>query len=117
MQLTSSPATGGFLVTYPDHTVFGGNATCLYVSGKTAYLTGLINHGSGPRVASENWTAGNYVVIGILDNGVATPADVNVSPGFASSPGCGPNGAATPVFPIVKGNFQVETLKTWWPYS
>jgi hypothetical protein len=32
---------------------------------------------------------------------------MNFSPGFAGNPGCGPNGAAVPVFPITAGNYHV----------
>ncbi len=101
---------GRFTITYPDRTFATGSVTCLSVSGKTAYLTSRIILSGGPRQQSAGWFAGSYIVIGITDtgSGAAGPDLLNFSPGFATNPGCGPIGAATPVFPIAQGNFQVR---------
>lgn len=99
---------GSFVVTYPDGTAFAATGECVFVSGTTAYVTGRISRASGPRVVPDNFFLGNYVIIGIVDNGRAGPDLLNFSPGLAVNPGCGPNPAATPVFPIVKGNYLVK---------
>jgi hypothetical protein len=101
---------GGFTVAYPDGTVVSGSVTCLFVGGNTAYVTGQITSSSGPRQQANNWLPGSYIVVGAQDNGqpgTAGPDQLNFSPGFATDPGCGPNAAATPVFPIVMGNYRV----------
>lgn len=106
-----SIGVGEFTIAYPDHTFVVGHATCLFVAGTTAYLTGQIAISSGSRIQPENWLPGRYIVIGIQDNsqvGFAEPDDLNFSPGFAANPGCGPNSAATPVFPIVWGHYVVS---------
>ncbi len=107
---TAPGLRGGFTIAYPDGTYAAGSATCLFVSGNTAYITGQISTSGGPRQQANNWFPGSYLVIGIQDNGepgTAGPDLLNFSPGFAADPGCGPNGAATPVFQITKGNYQV----------
>ena len=103
---------GGFTIGYPDGTFVAGSATCLFESGNTAFVTGQITSSGGPREQPENWPAGSYLVIGIKDDGrpgTAGPSLLNFSPGFAGDPGCGPNEAATPVFPITAGNYRVFT--------
>ncbi len=115
-----SATVGGFRISYPDRTFAAGRATCLFVAGNTAYLTGLITRSGGPRSQAENWLRGSYIVIGVQDNGkprTASPDDVNFSPGFATDPGCGPNAAATPVFPIVRGNYVLFGNAEGWPGS
>jgi hypothetical protein len=107
---TRSGVKGSFTITYPDTTAVSGVAGCLFVSGTTAYVSGRITESSGPRQSGENWFPGNFVVIGVQDNGepgTAGPDRMNFSPGFATDPGCQPNGAAIPAFPIVAGNYQV----------
>lgn len=107
---TSSGLKGGFTITYPDQTFASGVATCLSVLGGTAYITGIITGSGGPRQQGSNWLVGNYLVIGVQDNGepgTAGPDQLNFSPGFSADPGCGPNQAADPVFPIVSGNYRV----------
>jgi hypothetical protein len=99
--------TGEFVIAYPNRTVVFGVATCLSVSGHTAYLTGKIRFATGPGLQAASWFAGNYIIIGVQDNGSAGPDLLNFSPGFATNPGCGPNPTATPVFPITRGNFLV----------
>lgn len=99
---------GGFTVTYPDRTRVMATDTCLFVSGTTAYVTGRIILASGPRVDPANMTPGNYMIIGVADNRGAGSDLLNFSPGFTADPGCGPNFAATPVFPIVRGRFLVN---------
>lgn len=99
---------GSFVVSYPDGTIFAATGTCVSVSGTTAYVTGRIIRASGPRIAPNDLSPGNYVIVGIVDNGHAAPDLLNFSPGFAVNPGCGPNPAATPVFPIVKGHYLVK---------
>lgn len=108
---STTAAAGGFIIAYPDGTLVSGRATCLFVAGNTAYLTGRITWSGGPRSQAENWLFGRYVVIGIQDSGwlrTAGPDKLNFSSGFSANPGCGPNGAATPVFPIVWGNYVVS---------
>jgi hypothetical protein len=107
---TAAGLKGGFTIAYPDGTFVAGSATCLFESGNTAFITGRITSSGGPREQPENWSAGSYLVIGIKDNGrpgTAGPSLLNFSPGFAADPGCGPNEAATPVFPITAGNYRV----------
>jgi hypothetical protein len=101
-------ATGETLITYPDGTLVAGHATCLFITGNTAYIRSQITRAQGPREQPEQWLPGNYIVIGIQASGSAGPELLNFSPGLASNPGCGPNAAATPVFPIVSGGFQVS---------
>jgi hypothetical protein len=101
---------GGFVIAYPDGTFVAGRAACLVVAGNTAYLTSQITGSVGPRRQAENWFSGSYIVIGVQDNGepgTAGPDLLNFSPGFATDPGCGPNGEATPVFPLVRGGYLV----------
>lgn len=107
---TNAGLKGGFTITYPDGTSVTGTVTCLAVTAKTAYATGKITAFSGPRQAVNGWSPGNYLVIGVQDNGspgTAGPDMLNFSPGFPVDPGCGPNGEATPVFAIVDGNYRV----------
>ena len=107
---TSARLQGGFTITYPDGTFADGSATCLFVSNNTAYVTGQIADSGGPRQQTNNWFSGDYIVIGVQDNGepgTAGPDMLNFSRGFATDPGCGPNGAAAPVFPITTGNYRV----------
>lgn len=107
---TAAGLKGGFTITYPDGTYAAGSATCLSVSGNTAYITSQIIRSAGPRQQANNWFPGGYLIIGVQDNGqpgTAGPDLLNFSPGFAANPGCGPNGAAAPVFPIVTGNYRV----------
>ncbi|HZR51176.1 MAG TPA: hypothetical protein VFB06_16875 [Streptosporangiaceae bacterium] len=105
---TAAGLQGGFTVTYPDRTKFVATDTCLFVNGTTAYVTGRIILASGPRIKPASLTRGNYVIIGVADNGGAGPDLLNFSSGFTANPGCGPNFAATPVFPIVRGRFLVN---------
>jgi hypothetical protein len=102
---------GSFSITYPDGTSVSGTPSCLSVNGDTAYVIGRIDESAGPRRDPENWQPGNYLVIGIQDNG--NPGkdgtdNLNFSPGFTSQPACGPNSAAAPVIPIVDGNYHVS---------
>ena len=99
-------AVGRTLITYPDGTFVAGLATCLSVTGDTAYITSRITFAYGPMAQARSFLSGNYVVIGI--QATNEPPDLlNFSSGMASDPGCGPNPAATPVFPIVRGGFLV----------
>ena len=102
---------GSFTITYPDGTSVAGNVTCLAVTGNTAYVTGKITESSGPRSVPNNWPVGNFLIVGVQDNGepgTSGPDKLNFSPGFATDPGCGPNSAAVPVLNIVKGNYKVS---------
>ncbi len=111
---TARGLKGGFTIAYPDGTFATGSAACLFVSGNTAYVTAQIISSGGPRQQVNNWVLGSYIVIGVQDNGepgTAGPDLLNFSPGFATDPGCGPNGAATPVFPITTGNYQVFSAR------
>lgn len=105
---TTDGVLGSFQVTYPDNTIVDGTASCLFVSGNTAYLTGRISAARGPRETPNGWFPGSYIIIGVADNGGAGPDLLNFSPGFASNPGCGPNFAATPAYPIVSGHYVVK---------
>lgn len=104
---TRAHPNGAFIIRYPDRTFVFGPATCLFVSGHTAYLTGRITFSSGPRQQAEGWFPGSYIIIGVQDNGATGPDLLNFSPGFVANPGCGPNAAATPVFPITRGHYHV----------
>jgi hypothetical protein len=107
---TAAGLSGGFTITYPDGTFAAGPATCLAITGTAAYVTAQITSSGGPRQQANNWLPGDFLVIGVQDNGqpgTAGPDRLNFSPGFAADPGCGPNGAAAPVFAITAGNFRV----------
>jgi hypothetical protein len=100
---------GAFTITYPDGTFATGMSNCLVVDGTTAYLTGKIALSGGPRRDANSWQRGNYLLIGVQDNGDGTvePDRMNFSPGTAADPGCGPNATADPYLLIVKGNYRV----------
>ena len=100
---------GAFTITYPDGTYATGTSSCLVVDDKTAYLTGKIILSGGPRRETNRWQRGNYLVIGVQDNGDGTGLadELNFSIGTESNPGCGPKANAVPVFFIVKGNYRV----------
>ncbi len=106
---TPAGLKGSFDIAYPDATSVEGTPSCLVVNGNVAYVIGKITTASGPRVAGNNWQPGNFLVVGVRDDGEPGPAGdlMNFSPGFASAPACAPNGDATPVFPIVEGNYKV----------
>jgi hypothetical protein len=107
---TRSGVKGSFTITYPDGTFVQGKPTCLSVSGNTAFVTGRITESSGPRQVPNAWLPGSFLVIGVQDNAGsvdAAPDLLNFSTGFAADPGCGPNGAAVPVLPIVAGDYRV----------
>jgi len=101
--------SGSFTITYPDGTSVAGTVACAVATGTVAYATGQITESSGPRQATNNWLVGNYLVIGVQDNGEpgAGTDKLNFSPGFATHPGCGAHPDATPVFVIVDGNYRV----------
>ena len=100
---------GAFTITYPDGTYVIGTSSCLAIDGTTAYVTGKVALSGGPRRDANNWQRGNYMVVGVQDNGDGTvePDKLNFSPGSATDPGCGPNLIARPDFFIVKGNYRV----------
>jgi hypothetical protein len=104
---TQSGPKGSFTITYPDGTAVQGKVTCIFVNKKVGYVTGKITESSGPRSTPNNWAPGNFVVVGVQDNGQSGPDDLNFSPGFAADPGCGPNGDAVPLFAIVSGDYRV----------
>jgi hypothetical protein len=109
IQTAERPA-GGFLISYPDGTFAFGSATCLFVSGNTAYLTSQIIGSFGPRRQANGWFPRSYIIIGVQGSsqpGSAGSELLNFSSGFAANPGCGPNAAATPVFPVTRGSFRV----------
>jgi hypothetical protein len=110
---TAAGLKGGFTIVYPDGTFAAGSATCLAVAGTTAYVTAQITRSGGPRQQANRWLPGSFLVVGVQDNGVpgtARPDRLNFSPGFTADPGCGPNGAATPVYPITAGNYRVDGI-------
>jgi hypothetical protein len=100
---------GESVITYPDGTFVAGRATCLFVAGQTAYITSRIVFSRGPMAQPRQMLRGNYVVIGIQADQPGSPGPdlLNFSSGQAGNPGCGPNGNATPVFPIDRGDFHV----------
>jgi hypothetical protein len=107
---TAAGLKGEFTIVYPDGTFVTGPAICLAIAGTTAYVTAQITSAGGPRQQANRWLPGSFLVVGVQDNGepgTAGPDRMNFSPGFAADPGCGPNGAATPVYPITAGNYQV----------
>jgi hypothetical protein len=80
---------GSFTITYPDGTTASGTPTCLTVIGTTAYVTGVITDSGGPRQQPNHWAVGNFLTIGVQDNGEPGTSDrLNFSPGSAASPGC-----------------------------
>ena len=107
---TPSGVKGSVSIEYPDGTTLTGTVSCLSVNANTAYVTSRITDAGGPRQAANGWFPGSFLVVGVQDNGepgTAGPDRMNFSRGFATDPGCGPNGDAVPVFPIVSGNYQV----------
>ena len=101
---------GESVISYPDGTVVSGRATCLFVSGQTAYITSQITRSRGPRVQSAQFLPGNYVVIAIQAEAPRTtgPDMLNFSSGYATNPGCGPFEVVTPPdIPVVSGDFHV----------
>jgi hypothetical protein len=107
---TTNGYQGQFNIRYPNGTYVKGDVTCLYVQGNQAYIIGQIDKTEG----STSFAEGQYIVIGIQDNGEpsSVPPDMlNFSPGMNTEPACGPNGAATPVIPIVSGNFEVKDVE------
>ena len=110
---TPAGLKGSFGIKYPDATTVEGTPSCLVVDGAVAYVVGKITAASGPRVAGNAWQPGNSLVVGVRDNGQpGTAGDLmNFSRGFASAPACTPHGDATPVFPIVEGNYKVVDAK------
>lgn len=100
---------GAFTITYPDGTYATGMSSCVTVDGTTAYVTGKIVLSGGPRRDTNSWQRGNYLMIGVRDNGDGTTVadELNFSTGYATDPGCGPKDDASPVFFIVKGNYRV----------
>jgi hypothetical protein len=108
---TSRGVAGAFTVTYPDGTYVIGHSTCLTVDGRIAYLAGRIDLSGGPRKTTNAWAKGNYLIVGVQDNGNGqageTPDKMNFSAGMATDPGCGSHGMATPDFVIVRGNYRV----------
>jgi len=109
---TNAGLRGSFTITYPDGTFITGTVSCLVINGTTAYVTGVITASGGPRQSTNNWSPGNYLFIGVQDNGepgtgTSTPDQANFSQGFAGTPVCGPDMSATPTLSAVTGNFQV----------
>jgi len=98
---------GSFTIEYPDGTYAAGTPTCLFVSDNAAYLTAKITRATGTRVQANNWTVGNYLVIGARDRGEAGPDQLNFAPGFAADPGWGANQAANPAYDVVDGDYHV----------
>jgi hypothetical protein len=113
--VSATPGDGAFTITYPDGTYLIGRSTCLVVDGNIAYLTGRIDLSGGTRRVANAWGKGNYLVVGVEDNGNGraqeTPDRLNFSPGTATDPGCGPNAVATPDFVIVRGNHRHTTAE------
>jgi hypothetical protein len=106
---TTKGYQGQFNIQYPNGTYVKGHVTCLFVDNNVAYIIGQIDKTEG----STLWTGGQYIVIGIQDNGdpeTSPPDLLNFSPGFNEEPACGPNGAASPVIPIVEGNYVVKDV-------
>src|SRR5260370_31422849 len=68
---TAAGLRGGFTIAYPDGTFAVGSATCLFVSGNTAYVTSQITDSGGPRQQTNSWFAGGVILIGVQDHGEA----------------------------------------------
>jgi hypothetical protein len=110
-------AQGTFSITYPGHpdvahdnTYVRGPILCLDVSvseallaGNAALLVGQIGSASGPRADNGDFEKGEYVRIGIMDNGTSDKA--NFSAGEQTFTSC--NGE-TPNLDVLEGNFVVE---------
>jgi hypothetical protein len=106
---TTNGYQGQFNIRYPNGTYLQGHVTCLFVQDNQAYIIGQVDRTEG----STAWEEGEYIVIGIQDNGPpgSSPPDLlNFSPGFPTEPACGPNGAAVPFIPVVSGNFEVQDV-------
>ena len=115
--LPNGRTNGSFSITYPDGTFASGRIVCLFVQGNTAFLIGQTTSVGGPadHLAALNWAVGNFIDLGVQDNGEPgtgpVPDRMNFSPGHLTEPTCGVLSDADPdqdnnLF-IVKGNFQV----------
>lgn len=98
---TGTEASGVFHLAYPHAGMVAGTVTCAAVSGTTAYVVGRID-----RSRNADWVVGNYVLLGVQDNGGSLDM-ANFSPDQAAAPGCGPSIIATPNLPLVSGGFVV----------
>src|SRR5581483_3295103 len=80
---TPAGLKGSFDIAYPDGTSVAGTPSCLLVDGPVAYVIGKITAASGPRVAGNAWQPGNFLVVGVRDNGEPGPSGdlVNFSRG------------------------------------
>jgi len=106
---TPAGLKGSFTISYPDGTSVAGVPACLFVDGTAAYVISRITQSSGARVSQNNWPVGNFLVIGVQDNGEPGTNDkLNFSPGVSAQPACAANMDASPVFTIVAGNYQVS---------
>jgi hemolysin type calcium-binding protein len=95
--------TGEFSITYPDGTKVQGKIACLSVNGNVARLVGKVESATGPRAENGTFKEGEYVRIGILDNGIDDKANFSASePSFTSCTG------ETPNLEVVRGDFQVK---------
>jgi hemolysin type calcium-binding protein len=94
---------GEFSITYPDGTKVQGKIVCLAVNGNEARLVGKVESATGPRAENGTFEKGEYVRIGILDNGIDDKANFSASePSFTSCTG------ETPNLEVVRGDFQVK---------
>jgi hypothetical protein len=94
----------------PGHDQATGTGTLGQFGDPTAHVNAIKTPAGLKGGFTITWFPGSYIVIGVQDNGepgTAGPDQLNFSPGFATDPGCGPNAAAAPVFPIVTGNYRV----------
>ena len=103
LHVNATGNTGEFSITYPDGTVVQGKIVCLAVTDNEARLVGKVESATGPRAANGTFEQGEYVRIGILDNGIDDKANFSASePTFASCTG------ETPNLEVVRGDFQVK---------
>ena len=74
------------------------------VTGNEARMVGKVESATGPRAANGTFETGEYVRIGILDNGIDDKANFSASePSFTSC-----TGEEIPNLEVVRGNFQVK---------
>jgi hypothetical protein len=99
---------GLFAINYPSGRAVRGRVTCLYTSGNQAFAVGVL---TSVKDGGTVFRQGEYMVIGILDNGRASggvPDLLNFSPSVAAAPACAPYPDAAPVFPLSSGDFFVQ---------
>jgi hypothetical protein len=99
---TGAESSGVFHIKYPDAGMIKGTVTCVFMTANVAYIVGQIDQSKNAA-----WLVGNYVEIGVQDNG-ASLDNANFSPDQETPPACGPSIIATPNLPLVSGGFVIQ---------